>query len=126
MKRYLAHIIVLLIILVPATHLALASQLDEGNCTSGTTLCNPLSGNPTSLAAFLQTILEKIILPIGAIIAVVAFILTGFSFVMARGNQTKLDNAKRALLYTSIGTAVLLGAWTISVVIQNTVTQLTH
>lgn len=71
-----------------------------------------------------QTIVNNIILPIGGVLAVLAFIYSGFLYVTAQGNQTKIDTAHRALLYTSIGTAVLLGSWVLANVIKGTISQL--
>ncbi len=56
--------------------------------------------------------------------AVLAFIYSGFLYVMAQGDETKIKTAHRALLYTAIGTAVLLGAAVISAVITATINQL--
>ena len=59
-------------------------------------------------------------------VAVIAIIYSGFKLVTSRGNETKLEEAKRAFLYTTIGVAILLGAWAIAKVIENTITQITN
>lgn len=89
-------------------------------------LTNPFKcdGDNCTLYGLLRTIINNILLPIGGVIAVIAFIYSGFKFVMARGNETALKDAKRNLLYVAIGTAILLGAWVIANVIENTVRQL--
>lgn len=84
---------------------------------------NPFKGGD-SLFALLRTIINDILLPIGGILAVLAFIYSGFLYVTAQGNQTKLDTAHKALLYTSIGTAVLLGSWVLASVICKTIEQI--
>ena len=71
-----------------------------------------------------QTVVNTIILPIGGVLAVLAFIYSGFLYVTAQGSQTKIDTAHKALLYTSIGTAVLLGSWMLANVIKATINQL--
>ncbi len=68
-----------------------------------------------------QAIVKNVIMPIGAILCVLAFIYAGFSYVTAQGNPTKISEAHRTLLYAAIGTAVLLGAWVIAEVVQSTV-----
>mgnify|MGYP003394299859 FL=1 len=50
--------------------------------------------------------------------------MSGFMYVTAQGDETKIKTAHKSLLYTSIGTAVLLGAWTLANVICNTVNDL--
>lgn len=80
--------------------------------------------NADTLDELLNLILNDIVLPIGGILAVLAFIYSGFLYVTAQGNESKLAKAHSALLYTAIGTAVLLGAAVIASVIGNTVEQL--
>jgi hypothetical protein len=87
------------------------------------TLPNPFKGG-CSLFGLLQVIIENILMPIGAVLAVIGFIYSGFLYVTAQGNETKIKTAHKALLYTAIGTALLLGAWTFANVIKNTVNSL--
>jgi hypothetical protein len=83
---------------------------------------NPFkAGVGDSLFSLLKTIVDKIVLPIGGVLCVLAFIYAGFSYVMAQGNSTKIENANRMLLFASIGTAVLLGAWVIANAICKTI-----
>lgn len=86
---------------------------------------NPFAGSGNgSLFDFLKTIIDRILLPIGGILAVLAFIYSGFLYVMAQGDESKIKTAHKALLYSAIGTAVLLGSWTLATVIENTISQL--
>ena len=95
----------------------------DGDNSGGITLENPFSGSD-SLFELLKTIINNILLPIGGVLAVLAFIYSGFLYVTAQGNESKLATAHKALLYTSIGTAVLLGSWVLANVICNTIGQL--
>ena len=89
------------------------------------TLDNPIAcGSSCTLFTLLRMIIDNIILPIGGGLAVMAFIYSGFLYVTAQGNETKLKTAHKALLYTSVGTAVLLGSWVIAKVIENTINSL--
>lgn len=81
---------------------------------------NPL-GEQKSLFVFLDTII-KALLQLGAVLAVIAVIYAGFTFVTAQGDEGKIKTAKSVLLYTVIGLAILLGAEIISAVIKNTIT----
>jgi hypothetical protein len=72
----------------------------------------------------MKAIVNNVLLPIGGVLAVLGFIWSGFLYVMAQGNSTKIADATRALSYTAIGTAILLGAWAITDVISGTITQL--
>ena len=82
------------------------------------TIANPLSSK--TLIELIQKILEGV-LKIGMPIVVLAIIYCGFLFVSAQGNPEKLGEAKRALLYTLIGAAILLGSWAIALLITSTV-----
>jgi hypothetical protein len=85
---------------------------------------NPIGRHGDTIPALFRAIVDNIILPIGGVLAVLAFIYSGFLYVTAQGNETKIATAHRALLYTAIGTAILLGAWVISSVIENTINSL--
>ena len=94
-----------------------------GNPGVSVSLPNPFSGG-SSLFALMKTIVNNIILPIGGVLAVLAFVYSGFLYVTAQGNESKIKEAHKALLYTAIGTAVLLGSWVLANVICNTIGQL--
>lgn len=93
-----------------------------GSGTITNTLTNPL-GATNSLCDLLKKIIEMM-MKIGAIIAVVFIIYSGFLFVFARGNEDELKKAKDTFKYTIIGVAVLFGAWTIATVIRATIEQI--
>lgn len=86
-------------------------------------LTNPFNVG-TTLYEVLEAVITNIILPIGGVLAVLAFIFSGFLYVTAQGNESKIKTAHQALLYTSVGTAVLLGSWVIAKVIEATINQL--
>lgn len=84
-------------------------------------IVNPLAGNGIdSVQGLIQKILNGA-LRIGIPIVALAIIYCGFLFVFARGNSEKLTKARDALLYTLIGAAILLGAWSIAKLISATV-----
>ncbi len=85
------------------------------------TLKNPFGAGVNSLYGLLQRVINEILLPIGGVLAVLAFIYSGFLYVTAQGNEIKIKNAHRALLYTAVGTALLLGAWVFANVICGTI-----
>ncbi|MHB8709984.1 MAG: pilin [Minisyncoccota bacterium] len=97
---------------------------------SAVTLINPLKGvncsggNGDCLSAFLLNILQFVIY-IGGIVVVLMLVFVGFKFVEAQGNSTKLEEARKMLLWTVIGALVLLGSQAIAMGIQATVTALT-
>jgi hypothetical protein len=81
-------------------------------------IVNPI--NAGTINELIKTILEGV-LKIGIPIIVLAIIYCGFLFVSARGNPESIKKAKDALIYTLIGTAILLGSWAIAQLISTTV-----
>lgn len=92
----------------------------SGGTSINANIPNPLKGGGNLVDLF-NSIIDSVILPLGAILAVLAFIWSGFLFVTAQGNETQLKKAKAALLYTAVGTAVLLGARVLGAVVENTI-----
>ncbi|MCX6753075.1 MAG: hypothetical protein NTW62_01850 [Candidatus Nomurabacteria bacterium] len=81
-------------------------------------ICNPISAS--TLNEFIKAILEGAI-KIGIPIIALAIIYSGFLFVKAQGNEKELETAKKAILYTLIGAALLLGAWALAQLVSETV-----
>jgi hypothetical protein len=96
--------------------------------TCGSGLClnigikNPLKVSTVqeALKLFMSAVI-RIALPF----IVLAFIWSGLSFVLARGNPENLKKAKTMFFYTIIGTLLILGAWTITNAIIGTVNSVT-
>ncbi len=82
-------------------------------------LVNPL-GSTKTLPELIDGIL-RIVLTIGIPVIALAIIYSGFKFVMAQGNATELENARRNLLYVLIGAGVLLGAYVIAEAVVGTI-----
>jgi|SRR3989344_2542108 len=89
-----------------------------------TTITSPYSDLNFTLVSFLNFILNNIVLPIGAVIAVLFLVYAGFLFVTARGNETQLEKAKETFKWTVIGIAILFGSTVIATGIQNTICQI--
>lgn len=108
-----------LVILTPAFVLAQVEGTITG--TQGPKFGNPFGSGIESIPKLIETIANNVILPIGAVIVVVMVIYSGFLFVTAQGNESKLSDAKKAVTYTVIGAVILLGSWVIANVITETV-----
>lgn len=92
-----------------------------GSSGGDTTLENPLQVN--SLWDFIEAVLGWVV-KIGAVLVGVFFVISGFKFVAAQGNEEKLSEAKRGFVYTIIGAVLLLGAWTLATIISSTVAEI--
>ena len=91
----------------------------NGSAKVNITIKNPFSIGD-NLYKILEAIVDKVLIPIGGTLCVLAFIYAGFKYVIAQGKPKEIEEANRTLLYAAIGTAVLLGAWTITKVINST------
>lgn len=93
----------------------LIDRLSTGCSEQGTCdFCDVLDG---------FAILTRWILGISGIIAVVMFVWFGFRFIMSAGRSDAVSGAKRGLVGTLIGLAVVFGAWeVINVVLYVTIT----
>jgi hypothetical protein len=90
-------------------------------CEGTGKICNPIKTN--DINTLVKTILDGVIRA-GIPVIALAIIYCGFLFVSAQGNSEKLTKAKNALLYTLIGSAILLGSWAIAQLISTTVSAL--
>ena len=107
-QRYLPTLLASIVMLAPTM---LGAQLQD-----------PL-GNIT-LYNFLFTILNAVIYILFPVI-ILMLVYTGFLFVAAQGNPAKIQEARKALVWTIIGALVLLGAKAIALAVQATVDDLT-
>lgn len=98
---------------------------NPGTTNASFKLTNPFEGGD-NLVDLLKALVNDIIIPIGAVLAVLAFIYAGFLYVTSGGDTTQLKKAHNALLNAAIGTAVLMGAWTISEVLRATIDKVTN
>ncbi|PIR83704.1 hypothetical protein COU18_03455 [Candidatus Kaiserbacteria bacterium CG10_big_fil_rev_8_21_14_0_10_51_14] len=92
-------------------------------CANGEGLCNPLDSRFSSIPTFIEGALQVLVvvaLPIIGLFIVIA----GFMFVLARGNSSGLEKAKKNFLYVIIGAGLILGAWVIAKLLSGTVAQL--
>jgi hypothetical protein len=99
--------------------LPIAAFADESDtrALSGKDL-NPLGH--TDLIQFLVALLD-VVIRIGMVLLVVMFVWTGFQYVTAGGNASKVSNAHKAFMYSIIGAALVLGAFVIINVLQGTI-----
>ncbi|OGZ04100.1 MAG: hypothetical protein A2648_02985 [Candidatus Lloydbacteria bacterium RIFCSPHIGHO2_01_FULL_41_20] len=91
--------------------------------TDSIPLRNPLTG-VNSLGELAIKILDAVV-EVGAYVAVIFIIYSGFLFVKAQGNPTEIETAKKTFFYTIIGVMILLGASAIAKAVGNTIRAIT-
>lgn len=86
--------------------------------------CNPLResvwGGVTNIQGAL-VVLVDLFIQISMPIAAIYIIWTGYTFATSKGNQTKIDEARRMLTYLVVGLAIMLAAKGIGMAIQDTI-----
>ena len=92
-------------------------------CAGGQGFCNPLNSSFSSIPAFLAGAL-KVMVMVAIPLITLFVVISGFMFIMARGNASKLEKAKQNFVYVILGALLILGAWVIAELIGGTVTQL--
>lgn len=139
---FLISSLVLIVFVVPLLTLAqegTSNQGREGTSNQGNNgtgkvvkidIINPFkcpnggADNKCTIPDFIRVIIEKILMPIGGVVAVLMIMWAGFLYVTAGGNETQIKKAHEALTWAVIGAAILLGAWVISAAIQGTINEL--
>jgi hypothetical protein len=88
----------------------------------GNQIQNPL-GDTNSLQDFFMGIVG-ICIELGTIVSVLGIMYGGFLYATAQGDEEKIGKAYKTITWALVGTAVLLGARTIMVVISGTISSL--
>ena len=115
-KKIFIHIVLLAVFTLPLFALA------QSDGSQNIKIDNPFKTGGT-LEELISAILNNVLLPIAAVLAVCYIIWSGFKYVQAQGNPAKIKEANQRLLYVLIGTGILLGAVGINAVVRNTVNQ---
>lgn len=113
MKNLITKVSIITASFIPSLVSAQEIKNPLGNLTGGKT-------GEAAVSAVIGAIVELMI-NVGTIVVVLFIVYAGYKFVTANGNPEKLNEAKSILLWTVVGAIVLIGANTISQVIQETV-----
>jgi len=75
----------------------------------------------TSIQTFIKSIIQ-ILVTLAALISAGFFVWGGIRYITSSGNPESLDSAKKTILYSAIGLAVVLGAFVLTNVISDLAT----
>jgi len=92
---------------INVTNAQLSGGNNSGNSGLDYTIINPLSMSGSSVADIVDAVVD-LLLKIGAAIAALMYIWAGFQFLTAGGDEKKISTAKKTLVWTTIGIAVLV------------------
>ena len=87
------------------------------------TLQNPLGKNISDVPTLLNTVIG-VVISFSYIVVACFLIWSGFKFVTAQGNESKITSAKTTFYWTIIGALIVMGAQTLSSVFQETLKSL--
>lgn len=77
------------------------------------------SADVTQIQSFIQSVIQ-VLVTLAGLVSAGFFVWGGIGYITSSGNPEALDRAKKTILYSAIGLAVVLGAF----VLSNVVTQL--
>ncbi len=84
---------------------------------------SPLKAEFSTIPNFIAGALRAMVMIALPIIALF-MVYSGFLFILARGNESKLSEAKQNFFYVIIGAILILGAWVLATMIGGTIAQL--
>jgi TRAP-type C4-dicarboxylate transport system permease small subunit len=79
------------------------------------------TGDVSSVQSFIRSIIQ-VIAGIASLVATGFFVVGGFSYITSSGNPEHLDKAKRTLLYSATGLAIIIAAFVISNIVTDLAT----
>ena len=85
---------------------------------------SPLKPEVSSIPGFIEAALKALVM-IALPILTLFIVYSGFKFISAQGNSSKLEEAKKNFLYVIIGALLILGAWVVATLVGGTINQLT-
>ena len=99
------------------------STIMFADAAAKSSLESPLKDSINSIPAFIAEVLKAVV-TIGLPIITLFIVISGFMFLVAQGNSSKIEKAKENFMWVIVGTLLILGAWVLVTLIAGTVTQL--
>jgi len=116
-RKILFNILAIIILTLVLSPFFISSVFAQGG--SEAKLESPLGTDDIKI--LLVTIIDNVVIKIGTIVAVMFLIYSGYLFVEARGNESKVTKARETFTWTIVGIAVLLGAKAIAMIVTKTI-----
>lgn len=113
-----AGLVLFLVSTFVTTLVPLRASADSSQLSKYLQLKNPIDG-ATDVNGFISNILDAMVIILSPIL-VLALLYSGFLFVSAQGNTEKLGEAKKALIWTVVGAAIVFGAHGVADILGST------
>ncbi len=78
-------------------------------------------GNVTQVENFIRSVI-KVVAGLAGLVATGFFVVGGFGYITSSGNPERLDKSKQTLIWSSIGLAIVIGAFVISNIVTDLAT----
>lgn len=79
------------------------------------------SGDVAQVESFIRNVI-KVVAGLAGLIATGFFVAGGFTYITSSGNPEQLDKAKRTLMWSAIGLAIVIAAFVISNIVTTIAT----
>lgn len=76
-------------------------------------------GDVSKVETFIQNVIQ-ILVTLAALVAAGFFVWGGIGYITSSGNPESLDRAKKTILYSAIGLTIVLGAFVITNIVNQT------
>ena len=76
-------------------------------------------GDVAKVETFIQNVIQ-ILVTLAALVAAGFFVWGGIGYITSSGNPESLDRAKKTILYSAIGLTIVLGAFVITNIVNQT------
>ncbi len=80
---------------------------------------DPVGRTNPDFAIFVENIVQSLVVILFPIV-ILLFIYTGFLFVKAQGKPAELEKARSAFVWSFVGAMLVLGAWALLHIVENT------
>jgi hypothetical protein len=80
------------------------------------------SGSVTQVDNFIQGVIQAIA-GFGGLVATLFIVVAGFTYITSTGNPERLEKAKKTLLHSGVGLAIIIGAFVISSIVTSIATK---
>ena len=81
---------------------------------------DPAGRTNPDFAVFIENVVRSLVVILFPIV-ILMFIYTGFLFIKAQGKPAELGKARSAFVWSFVGAMLVLGAWTLLHIAENTV-----
>ena len=115
-KKILTCTLLFLCLLLPQTLSAMDAAYDQLGAFAGGAGMTGSTDPRIAIASYVKTLLEA-----SAVICILLIVYSGFMLFIARGDESRVETAKKTLRQTIIGLIIILSAYSITIAVSRIV-----